>query len=251
VSVDDQATIGGLVNTNLLDIEFAERQMMQESALALLRRVAQYTGSASLVLSVSDHTAQIITLQMQITVLQAQQFLPPQCDHTEIETRIIVLTTECDEARRRPAAPGTKEELQEKLAMKTRDTQQSGQEVCGLITQLALALTLAARVAPAAPQGAADRDQEFPDSPDFSGLDRTQLRCQMCQLHMVNWHKPTSFPKEQLKMLYSFNHLRGVAFGQILPHVQENGEIELDGLPACIQLLEAAFGDPDQVATIE
>ena len=38
---------------------------------------------------------------------------------------------------------------------------------------------------------------------------------------------------------------------QILPHVLEDGEIGLEDLPACIQLLEAAFGDPDRVATAE
>jgi len=39
--------------------------------------------------------------------------------------------------------------------------------------------------------------------------------------------------------------------GQILPQIWENGEIGLEDLPAFIQLLEAAFGDPDKVATTE
>ena len=39
--------------------------------------------------------------------------------------------------------------------------------------------------------------------------------------------------------------------GQILPQVREDGEIGLDDLPAMIELLEAAFGDPDRVATAE
>jgi len=52
-------------------------------------------------------------------------------------------------------------------------------------------------------------------------------------------------------MRYAFNHLRGVALGQILPHLWEDGEIGLEDLPAVIQLLEAAFGDPDRVATAE
>jgi len=52
-------------------------------------------------------------------------------------------------------------------------------------------------------------------------------------------------------MRYAFNRLRGVALGQILPHVQEDGMIGLKDLPAFIQLLEAAFGDPDRVATAE
>jgi hypothetical protein len=36
-----------------------------------------------------------------------------------------------------------------------------------------------------------------------------------------------------------------------LPHVREDGTIGLEDLPALIQLLESAFGDPDRVATAE
>jgi len=52
-------------------------------------------------------------------------------------------------------------------------------------------------------------------------------------------------------MRYAFNRLRGIALGQILPHVREDRTIGLEDLPALIQLLEAAFGDPDRVATAE
>lgn len=52
-------------------------------------------------------------------------------------------------------------------------------------------------------------------------------------------------------MRYSFNRLRGVGLGQILPHVRENREIGLEYLPAVIDLLEAAIGDTDQVASAE
>jgi len=68
---------------------------------------------------------------------------------------------------------------------------------------------------------------------------------------MVICHKPASFPEEQSKMRYVFNRLRGVALDQILPHVWEDGTIGLEDLPAFIQLLEAAFGDPDRVANAE
>jgi hypothetical protein len=62
---------------------------------------------------------------------------------------------------------------------------------------------------------------------------------------MVIRHTPSRFPDEQAKMRYAFNRLSGLALKQILPHVQDNGEIGLGDLPAFIQLLEAAFGDPD------
>jgi hypothetical protein len=116
----------------------------------------------------------------------------------------------------------------------TRDARQSGEEVRGLRTQLANALTLAALAAPAAPQAPEGRGQKFPDSPDFSGSDRTQLGVWIAQLRMVIRHKLTSFPDEQSKMRYTFNRLRGIALGQILPYIREDGTIGLDDRPAFI-----------------
>ena len=52
-------------------------------------------------------------------------------------------------------------------------------------------------------------------------------------------------------MRYLFNHLRGVPLGQIVPHIREDGTIGLDDLPALIQLVAAAFGDPDRETTTE
>jgi hypothetical protein len=51
---------------------------------------------------------------------------------------------------------------------------------------------------------------------------------------MVIRHKPASFPDEQSKMRYAFNRLRGIALGEILPHVREDGTIGLEDLPALI-----------------
>ena len=77
------------------------------------------------------------------------------------------------------------------------------------------------------------------------------MRGLVAQLRMVIRHKPGSFPDEQFKMGYVFICLSGVALGQILPHVWEDGTIRLGELPAFIQLQEAAFGDADKVATVE
>jgi hypothetical protein len=52
-------------------------------------------------------------------------------------------------------------------------------------------------------------------------------------------------------MRYTFNRLRGIALGQNIPHIEEDGTIGLEDLPSFVQLLEAAFGDPNQVATAE
>jgi hypothetical protein len=60
---------------------------------------------------------------------------------------------------RKPGAPGTNEDLQEKLAANPTDAKNSGKVVQSLGTQLANALTLAARTAPAAPQALNDRPE--------------------------------------------------------------------------------------------
>jgi hypothetical protein len=52
-------------------------------------------------------------------------------------------------------------------------------------------------------------------------------------------------------MRYTFNHLSRLALRQIVPHIRENGEIDLGDLSGFTQPLEAAFGDPDRVATAE
>jgi len=39
--VDNQANIGGIINRNILEIDFPERQMILEEAPEVLRRVAQ------------------------------------------------------------------------------------------------------------------------------------------------------------------------------------------------------------------
>jgi len=217
----------------------------------VLMQVAQYSQAIREVQRVCEHSQQIMDLQRQITDLQSKQFLPPHCDHTRLDQQIQTLRNERDEALMRPSAPGTSEELRQELDDMTRDARQSGEEVRGLRTQLANALTLTARAAPATHQAPEDRGHKFPNSLDFSGRDRTQLRGWIAQLRMVIRHKPASYPDEQLKMRYAFNRLRGVALGQILPHLREDGTIGLDDLPALVQLLEAAFGDPVRIATAE
>jgi len=251
VSIEDQGTIMALIDIDKDNVGYEQLTEAFAQTQEVLMRVAQYSQPIREVQRVCEHPQQIIDLQRQITDLQARQFLPPQCDHTEMERQIQTLRDKRDEALRRPPAPGTNEDLRQDLDDMTRDAQQSGEEVRGLRTQLATALMLAARAAPAAPQASEDRGQKFPDSPDFSGTDRTQLRGWIAQLRMDIRHKPASFPDEQSKMRYEFNRLRGVALGQILPHVREDGTIGLNDLPALIQLLEAAFGDPDRIATAE
>jgi hypothetical protein len=234
VSIADQRTIMALIDIDKDNTGYEQLQEAFAQTQEVLMRVAQYSQPIREAQMVCEHPQQIIDLQRQITDLQMRQFLPPQCDDTALEQQIQTLRNERDEALRRPVAPGTNEDLQQELDDMTRDARQSGEEVRRLRTQLANALTLAARAASAAPQAPEDRGQKFPDSPDFSGSDRTQLRGWIAQLRMVIRHKPASFPDEQSKMRYAFNRLRGIAMGQILPHVREDGTIGLEDLPAFI-----------------
>jgi len=100
VSADDQDIIGGIINWNLLEIDFGERQTLLEAAQEVLRRVAQYTEPVAMVQRVCDHLAHIIALQMQIRDLQTQQFLPPECDHSTFEQQLETLRHEVEEASR-------------------------------------------------------------------------------------------------------------------------------------------------------
>jgi len=251
VSVDNQATIGGLENRNKLGTDLGEGQTVQEPAQGVLRRVTEYTKLANILPRVHDHLALIITLQMVIMDLQAEQFLLPQCGQTKMEKRIRGLEIDLTEVQTRPAVNGADEQLREDLLGMSQDTQQSGEEVRGVMMQLANAITFAVWVAPPAPQTPEDWGQKFPDSLDFSESDPTQLRGWTAQLQIVIRHKPTSNPEEQSKLRYTLNRLMGTALGQILVHVRENRTIGLEDLPALIQLLEAACGDPDGVATTE
>ena len=117
--------------------------------------------------------------------LQAQQFLPPQCDHTGMEDRIQGLEVDLADARARQMAEGTDKQLHENLLAMTKDTQPSGEEVRDLRTHSANAVTLAARATLTVPQTPEHTGQNFPDAPDFSGSNPTQLRGWIAQPQMV------------------------------------------------------------------
>ena len=111
VSADDQAIMGRIVNKNLMEIDFAERQAVLGEAQEVVRRVAQYTEPAAILQRVCDHPTQIIGLQTQITDLQTHQFLPPECDHSTFEQLLDTMRQELEEARRIPRTVGTDEDL--------------------------------------------------------------------------------------------------------------------------------------------
>jgi len=225
-----------------------ETSLLDESQ-EVLGRVVEFTEPAAMVQRVCDLPTQMIALQKQITDLQSQQLLPPRCDHLTFEQQLEPLRQKLEEARRTPRTGSTDNELWQELDDMTRDTRQSGEKVRALRTHFVNALSLAAWLALSPPQWPEDRGQKFPDSPDFSGSYQSQLSPWIVQLRMGIPAKAASHPNEQSTMRYACNRLRGVALGQILPHVWEDGTIGLEDLSAFIQLLEAAFGDLDRVAT--
>jgi len=252
VSVQDQGTINRILNTDLGDTTETESIELLMVTLQVLSRVAQYSQPVREIQQVCSHPAEMTDLRNQITILRARTQPPPLvCDHTDYEAQLTTLRNELEVARQTPRTAGTNEDLRRELGDMTRDAREASEEGRKLRAQLANALSLAARVAPPAPPQPEDRGQKFPDSTDFSGSDRTQLRGWVAQLRMVIRHTPSRFPDEQAKMRYAFNRLSGIALKQVLPHVWDNGEIGLESLLAFIQLLEAAFGDPDRVATAE
>ena len=129
VSADDQAITGGIVNRNLMEINFVERQAVLEEAQEVLSRVAQSTECTAMVQRVCDHPAQIIASQMQITDLQSQHFLPPDCDHSTFEQQLETLRQGLEDCRRTPRTVGTDENPRQDLDHMTQDAIQWGEEV--------------------------------------------------------------------------------------------------------------------------
>ena len=58
------------------------------------------------------------------------------------------------------------------------------------------------------------------------------------------------FPTEQHKLRYTVGLLQGTAFAQIQPYILET-TIDFTNVTALLNVLEAAFGDPDRTGTAE
>ena len=163
----------------------------------------------------------------------------------DVHTTARDIEVELDAARSVPRIAGTYEDLRQALDNMTRDARQSGEEVGAFRPRLANELPIPAWVSPTPPQHSEDRRQKLPDSPDISGSDQAQSRGRIAQLRMVIRHKPARCPNQQSKNRFSLDRLREISLDHISPHVWEDREIGLEDLPAFIQLMEAAFMDPD------
>jgi len=252
VSVQDQGTINQILETNLGESTEAENVELLMVTQQVLSRVAQYSQPVREIQQVCSHPAEMTALRNQITILRARvQPALPLCDHTYYETQLETLWNELAVARRTPQVEGTDDNIRQELDDMSRDVRDANTEAMSFRTQLANALSFAVLAAPKPSQRQKDRGHKFLVSPEFSRSDRTQLRGWTAQVRMIIRHKPNSFPNDQSKMRYAFNRLGTPSLRQILPHVREHREIDLGNLTGLIQLLEAAFGNPDRVATAE
>jgi hypothetical protein len=88
---------------------------------------------------------------------------------------------------------------------------------------------------------------ELPHPPEYSG-DRKELPNVISKVHSKLAGENGHFSNDQHKLRYIYGYLTGNAQNQIQPYVQTN-KISLDDIEALIKILEAAFGDPDEVGT--
>lgn len=83
------------------------------------------------------------------------------------------------------------------------------------------------------------------DPEKFTG-NRAKLQPFLAQLRL----KASTFPTEQARLCYAVSVLDKEALDQVLPFVQ-NDRVDLENLAALIEILEAAFGNPNRVADPE
>jgi hypothetical protein len=88
---------------------------------------------------------------------------------------------------------------------------------------------------------------ELPHPPEYSG-DRKELPNFISKVRSKLAGENGRFSDNQHKLRYVYGYLQGNAQNQIQPYVQTD-KISLDDVEALIKILEAAFGDPDEVGT--
>jgi hypothetical protein len=88
---------------------------------------------------------------------------------------------------------------------------------------------------------------ELPHPPKYSG-DRKRLPNFISKVHSKLAGENGRFSDDQHKLHYVYGYIKGNAQNQIQPYVQTD-KISLDDVEALIKVLEATFGDPDEVGT--
>jgi hypothetical protein len=86
---------------------------------------------------------------------------------------------------------------------------------------------------------------ELPHPPKYS-RDRMEILNFISKVSSKLAGENGHFSNDQHKLCYVYGYLKGNTQNQIQPYVQTN-KMSLDDIEALIKILEAAFGDPDQV----
>jgi hypothetical protein len=96
VSPEDQGTIMALLDLHKETLGTDATIDAFVQAQEVMMGIAQYSQPVRTVQVVCDHLSLTIALQLQVTDLQTQWFLPPSCDHTTFEQQIQQLTNALD-----------------------------------------------------------------------------------------------------------------------------------------------------------
>jgi hypothetical protein len=88
---------------------------------------------------------------------------------------------------------------------------------------------------------------ELPHPPEYSG-DRKELPNFISKVRSKLAGENGRFSDDQHKLHYVYGYLKGNTQNQIQPYVQTD-KISLDDVEALIKILEATFGNPDEVGT--
>jgi hypothetical protein len=86
---------------------------------------------------------------------------------------------------------------------------------------------------------------ELSHPPKYSG-DRKEVLNFISKVHLKLVGENSHFPQDQHKLHYIYDYLKGNDQNQIQPYVQMDN-ILLDNVEAMIKILEATYGDPNEV----
>ena len=120
-------------------------------------------------------------------------------------------------------------------------------------TNTALAAAIAELAKPGGPPPPAGerppKRESIPKQQEFDGS-QDQLRPFIAQVRTKFLGDAHKFVDVQHRLAYAVGFLKGKAYEQILPRIDE-GNINIASVKALITLLENAFGDPDRIRTAE
>jgi hypothetical protein len=86
---------------------------------------------------------------------------------------------------------------------------------------------------------------KLPYPADYSGV-RKEVPHFTSKVHLKLVGENSHFSDNQYKLCYIYGYLKGNTQNQIEPYIQTN-KISLEDVEALIKILEATFGDPDEV----